>query len=85
MDEVCPKKPKTCKSQQPRPAVGPLLAVVREVWGGEREGCVNMLTGSVEVAAPQSNIVISVTDPWRSGSQASLEEDNVMEKDISEL
>ena len=34
-DGVGPKKPKTSESQQPRPAVGPLLGVVRGVGGIE--------------------------------------------------
>ena len=49
----------------------------------EREGGVNTLTGSVEVAAPQSNIVIPSDGPWRTESQASLEEENTSSQDVA--
>jgi hypothetical protein len=35
VDGVGPRKPKTSESQQPRPAIGPLLGVVRGVRGVE--------------------------------------------------
>ena len=72
-EEVSPKKLKTGKNQQPRPAVEPLLRVVRGVGGSRGSlkggkaiskfvkgggGCVNTQTGSVRVAASQSNTVI---------------------------
>ena len=77
-DEVGPKKPKTGKSHEPRPAVEPLLGVVREVVGASKPvregsaspkpvmeggGSVNTHTGSVSVAGSQSNIVKAATDP----------------------
>ena len=37
-DEVGPKKPKTGESNEPRPAVEPLLGVVRGVGGAEKPG-----------------------------------------------
>jgi hypothetical protein len=65
-DEVGPKKLKTGEhNQQPRPAVEPLLGVVRGVRGVqvvksevEGGGCVNTQTGSVSVAGSQSNTVV---------------------------
>ena len=69
-DEVSPKKLKTGEhNQQPRPAVEPLLGLVRGEGGvqvgksrmGGGEGCVITQTGSVGVAAPQSNIVLKDT------------------------
>jgi hypothetical protein len=66
-DEVGPKKLKTGENQQPRPVVGPLLGVVRGEGGSikankEGGGCVNTQTGSVKVAASQSNNVNQVNE-----------------------
>ena len=62
-EEVGPKKLKTGENQQPRPAVEPILGVVRGEGGVfktsiEGGGCVNTQTGSVSVAASQSNNVM---------------------------
>ena len=73
-EEVGPKKLKTREhNQQPRPAVEPLLGVVRGGRGVQVEmpimeggGCVYTQTGDVRVAASQSNIVMN--DPEKSSS-----------------
>ena len=92
-EEVGPKKLKTGEDQQSRPAVEPLPGVVREVGGvssqGEEHteslkeggGCVITQTGSVRVAASQSNTVTPGVNEqvWVQGAR---EEDNIRYRDF---
>ena len=82
-DEVSPKKLKTREhNQQPRPAVEPLLGVVRGVRGvkgGPRKeggGCVNTQTGSVSVAGSQNNIVIENNEEGGGTGKAEQKQDD---------
>jgi hypothetical protein len=89
-DGVGPKKPKTSEYQQPRPAVEPLLGVVRGVGGASKarrevgshikpvnvgESSVNTHTGSVSVAGSQSNTVTPEAGPGAHKWKDSLKTD----------
>jgi hypothetical protein len=87
---VGPKKLKTSEYQQPRPAVEPLLGVVRGVVGASKarrevgsqvkpvnvgESSVNTHTGSVSVAGSQSNTVTPEAGPGAHNVKDSLKTD----------